>query len=82
MIAEYVGAKLAEMRTARGETITSLSTSLAVSPDLMQRWERGEDRVPAEWLVKIALVLNCSISDFFRGALDLRRESKSPPHGT
>jgi len=76
MIVEYVGAKLSELRTKQGMSITLLSRSIDVSPHLIHRWESGAERIPADRLVEFAELLNCKISDFFGGFPELRESSE------
>ena len=67
MIEKSIGARLLQIRTERSETALSLSCSLDLPPDLIERWESGAERIPAARLVQIAQLLDCKISAFFDG---------------
>ncbi len=63
----FVGARIRERRKELKITLRSLGTSIGVSGEQMSNYERGEQRLAAAHLYEIAIILELTISDFFRG---------------
>lgn len=60
----FIGARIAERRTALGLSQSALGQRLGVSFQQIQKYERGRNRVPASRLHHIARVTGARVADF------------------
>ncbi|MEI9888939.1 MAG: helix-turn-helix transcriptional regulator [Rhizomicrobium sp.] len=60
-----LGGRIALLRQARGVSRVELAKKLDVTPQQMQKYERGTNRVSASRLYEIALCLDVRIQYFF-----------------
>ena len=65
-LSSTIAAKLAELRSARGETLETLAAKSGVSKGMISRIEREEVGVSVETLGKISEALGVSISDLLQ----------------
>lgn len=68
-IDKQIGANLARMRGAHGLTQLELGAALSVpiSPQAIEKYERGKSRIPASSLVEFAAHLKCGVSELLDG---------------
>lgn len=64
-IDRIVGAKIKEMRVARGLSEAAFAARLGVSPSQLQKYERGDNRIAASRLHEAATVLDVGVDMFF-----------------
>lgn len=62
-----VGAQLRSIRMMRGVSQTELGTTLGLTFQQIQKYEKGINRISVSKLVEMANVLDVSIIDFFNG---------------
>ena len=60
-----VGEKIQKIRKQKGLTQAQLADSINKNPNLLSRWERGEVKINAENLEKIAQALDVPISELY-----------------
>lgn len=65
LVNEQIGARVRLYRTACGVSRARLAESLGVSPQQIQKYETGGNRIPAARLAVIAAVLDREVQDFF-----------------
>ncbi len=78
-----VGRNLARIRTDQGFSAQDLGALLSkpVSYQQIRKYERGENRVHASTLVEFCCILNCDMTDLFKGVPELmRKNSKLDPY--
>ena len=63
-----IAARLRSMRISRKWTQANLARSIGVSPQQMQKYESGTDRVPSDRMMLIAEMLECDVSELISGA--------------
>lgn len=73
----HVGRRLRQTRVARGTSLQALATAIDVSYQQLSKFERGENRVSASALFKLARALNVEFGFFFEG-LEPGKPSPSP----
>ncbi len=61
----HVGARIRELRAEQRITQARLATSLGVTFQQVQKYERGVNRMAASTLVRAASALGCEIGDLF-----------------
>ena len=66
----YVGKKLRLKRRVNGLTQSDIGDKIGTTFQQIQKYEKGENRISASKLYKIATVLNTSVSYFFDGYKD------------
>jgi transcriptional regulator with XRE-family HTH domain len=76
----HVGARLRDLRVARGLSQTDLGNKLDVSFQQVQKCEKGINRIGASRLLQCATALGVSVSYFFDG-LDMTAASGPVPMG-
>ena len=64
---EHVGARLRSLRKAAKLSQTELATSLGITFQQVQKYERGANRISASKLYDAAQLLHVPISSFFEG---------------
>jgi len=64
-IDRHIGRRIRGKRRALGLTQDDLAKSLGVSPDMIEDYERGTERVPADHLIELSKVLGVPVSYFF-----------------
>lgn len=62
-----VGQTIRTLRIARGISQTDLASTIGVSFQQVQKYEKGTNRVSASRLAQIADVLDCTIADLYAG---------------
>jgi transcriptional regulator with XRE-family HTH domain len=62
---QHVGRRIRGKRRALGLTEDDLAKALGVGRDTIDSYERASTRVPSEHLLKLAEVLDVSVSYFF-----------------
>lgn len=65
LVNQQIGARVKRYRTACGVSRAQLGASLGVSPQQIQKYETGGNRIPAARLAVIAALLNREVQDFF-----------------
>ncbi|WP_294644878.1 helix-turn-helix transcriptional regulator [uncultured Aureimonas sp.] len=73
----HVGRRLRQARVARGTSLQALATAIDVSYQQLSKFERGENRVSASALFKLARALDVEFGFFFEG-LEPGKPSPSP----
>lgn len=63
----HVGARIAAMRETRGLTVDGLADHLEVTPQQVEAYETGRQRVTASRLFAIGEALEAPPSEFFQG---------------
>jgi transcriptional regulator with XRE-family HTH domain len=61
-----IGANIRRRRIARKMTQAEISGCLSVTPQQVQKYERGESSIAAIHLIRLAVKLNCQLEDFLR----------------
>ena len=61
-----IGANIRRKRVARGMTQAALGSCLSVTPQQVQKYERGESSIAAVNLVRLAVMVNCQLEEFLR----------------
>ena len=64
-IEKLVGRRIREQRIAVGLTQKALAEHLCVSPQQIQRYEAGINRLSPSLLVKVAARLDCTVGQLF-----------------
>jgi len=64
----HVGGRLRQLRNYKGLTQEQLATSVGVTFQQVQKYERGTNRVGASRLYDFSKVLNVPVASFFEGA--------------
>lgn len=62
-----LGDRLREQRKACGLNRDQLAALIGVSPQLIQKYERGQSAIPADRLLELAQHLGVTISHFYSG---------------
>lgn len=70
--AETVGARISRLRRERGISQTELGKRVRTSQRVMSHYEKGEIRIPAETLLRIAEILKVSIYELLGRASSTR----------
>jgi len=73
----HVGARIAALRDALGQTQSDLATACGISFQQIQKYESGANRVSCSRLVQIALAQGQAPGSYFEGIELLQRESTS-----
>lgn len=63
----HVGACLRAFRGQRGMSQTKLASTVGVTFQQIQKYEKGTNRVSASMLYELAAALDVSVADFFSG---------------
>lgn len=79
----HIGVRLRLRRVLRGLSQSALGEAVGVSPQQIQKYERGQSRIPAARLFRLAAALAVPVDDFFRylhgpQALEPRGETLPP----
>lgn len=74
---ESLGPRIARIRQERGLSQTDLGERLGVSQRMMSHYEKGQTRIPAETLPKIAEALKVSVNELL-GRTPVTRVLKNP----
>ena len=61
----HVGVAIRRLREARGLSQADIASQVGVTPQQIERYERGEERVSASMLYELARVLDVPVSAFF-----------------
>jgi len=64
----YVGARIREARTGAGVSQAQLGTSIGVTFQQIQKYERGANRISASMLLRVSKILDVPIKNFFPDA--------------
>ena len=72
----HVGQRLRERRMVAGFTQEQVADSLGVTPQQLQKYETGANRISASRLYQVARVLNVAILSFFEGLEGLREQDE------
>ena len=75
-----LGTRLRTLRVSRGISQAALAEKIGVSFQQVQKYERGANRVGANRLVRIAAVLDVSVTEFFESDRIEPSGLKSPIH--
>jgi transcriptional regulator with XRE-family HTH domain len=78
MVKRDVGLRIAEIRTERGLTQADLAERMEINLLQVQRYEAGPD-LRVTTLARIALALECDITEFFALPVTKRRGRGRPP---
>ena len=70
-IDKVIGANLSRMRTLSGHTQSSLGKALQpqLTAQQVSKYELGHSSLSCVRMLEIAIILKCSISEFFRGVV-------------
>lgn len=63
-----VGARLKALRLQNRLTQVELASAIGVTFQQVQKYEKGQNRLAASTLAKVAGALNCKVADFYEGA--------------
>ena len=66
-IDRHVGARLRELREARGLDLQTLARQLGVSEPSLMVLEEGRERISAELMLKLSRILRARPAEFFAG---------------
>ena len=75
----HVGARLRMLRRSAKLSQTELATSLGITFQQIQKYERGSNRISASKLFDAAQLLNAPISSFFEGIEEQREAQAASP---
>lgn len=74
----YIGSQLQSRRTALGLTRQDLSERIGISPQQLQKYEAGQNRISAGRLLELAQALESNVSFFFP-VTEEKRAREAPP---
>jgi transcriptional regulator with XRE-family HTH domain len=76
---EEIAKRVRALRLQRGLSQSQLSSVLHVTPQQVQKYEKGTDRISAGRLQQIAEVLQAPVAFFYEGPADLDGASDAAP---
>ena len=79
-VGRAIGARVRAARLARGLSQVRLGAALGLSFQQMQKYEKAANRIPAERLMLISLVLDVPLMDFYGGATPAMEEDPYRRH--
>ncbi|MDC9590500.1 helix-turn-helix transcriptional regulator [Xenorhabdus sp. XENO-10] len=72
-----VGKRICTKRKEQGITATALAKQIGISQQQLSRYERGTNRINLTHLVRIARILDTSISWFFLDCMESKKEDST-----
>jgi transcriptional regulator with XRE-family HTH domain len=76
---EEIAKRVRALRLQRGLSQSQLSGVLQVTPQQVQKYEKGTDRISAGRLQQIAEVLQAPVAFFYEGGFEANGTSHAPP---